>query len=169
MYKIKNLYDNKMPYFNGNADGIAFSCKVSLSPSLREIMKSINKTIYNITDYQEMTFRKELTYLVNQGVFLMNSILTVEKDKPFSHHNIGWQIFTQSVFDSLLKFNKDIIWIAWGNEAIKMIPKGVIVKNYLTCNHPSFAARNNVEWECNHFVEVNKILKLENKEVIKWL
>lgn len=163
---IKIVIIGQDPYFNGNADGIAFSCKNSISPSLLQIHNAINLRkglpLYVNSGYS-------LEYLVKQGVFIYNPILTVDKDKPLSHKGIGWEIFTQAVFNCL-KTKKDLIWLVWGKQAQESV-KGNTGKYHtiLTNEHPAAASRQNREWKCNDFYLTNKLLIEINKEPIKWL
>lgn len=165
---VKVVIIGQDPYFNGNADGIAFSCKNHISPSLSQIKKGIMKNIIKDTKFTYIN-NINLEYLVKQGVFLYNPILTVLKDNPLSHKGIGWEIFTKAVFDCL-KTKKDLIWLVWGKQAQESI-KGNTGKYHtiLTNEHPAAASRQNREWKCEDFSLVNKLLIETNKEPIKWL
>ena len=164
--KVKVVIVGQDPYYNGNADGLAFSCKQTLSPSLRQIFYAIyvDTKIKPKKDIQPF----HLDYLVNQGVFLYNIILTVEKDKPLSHKGAGWESFSKEVFRSLNKKEK-LVWLLWGKEAQK---QEVWIKNkkhlILRAEHPTAAVRNDRIWTVNHFTETNKYLKENGKEEIKW-
>lgn len=151
------------PYFNeGQANGLAFSVNkdIKLPPSLKNIFIEINRDLNidnNIGD---------LTNWANQGVLLLNSVLTVEKKSPKSHSNFYWSTFTDLILQKLSE-KDDIIYLLWGNDAIK---KTNIIENgfILTSSHPSPLAAYRGFNGCGHFSEVNKILKDLNKSEIDW-
>lgn len=168
---IKVVIIGQDPYHNRNADGIAFSCKMNPSPSLIQIKNAMANDL-KAKSYQingTLAERSKLDYLVEQGVFLLNTILTVEKGKALSHNNIGWQYFTSAVFKALTA-KKDLVWMAWGNEAQKALPNAVFSPTLiLKATHPVSAAYNNSTWECTHFSKCNDFLQGNGKEPIKWL
>lgn len=172
IYKDLDLKDIKVvilgqdPYYNGNANGYAFGCKESISSSLGQIYNSISK---QYPHNPNLLKDKELSYLVKQGVFLLNSILTVEKDKPYSHHRKGWQNFIKDTV-KLINNNRDfIVWMLWGKIAQEY---KIYIDNpthlVLTHTHPSYASRNKIDWDCNHFKLCNNYLESAHKEPIQW-
>ena len=125
------------PYINdGQANGMAFSIentsrnfnKNNMPPSLKNIFKEA-KINYNNGD---------LTNWAKNGVFLLNSILTVEKGKTLSHKNKGWETFTDFIVKKLGDREHPIVFMLWGNFAIK---KAELIKNFshlvLKSSHPS--------------------------------
>ena len=151
-------------YYNGNANGYAFGCKEKVSPSLTQILKAMENTITPSNIDKNI----DLTYLVKQGVFLLNTILTVRSGTPLSHDHLGWQNFTKDVIELIDKKHKNIVWLLWGSKAkaySNIIKNGLI----LTDSHPASASYNNQVWNTNCFVECNKYLKENGKEEIKWL
>lgn len=166
--KVKVVIVGQDPYHNGNADGIAFSCKEKMSSSLRQILIAINNDIKSNEPLKRSELQ-HLDYLVEQGVFLYNTILTVEQSKPLSHKGLGWEHFTDAVFKALAT-KKDLIWLAWGQEAQQRI-EGKIGSNQvvLKASHPASAAYNNSIWKCDHFSIVNNLLKEQGIEPINWL
>lgn len=104
------------PYHGENeAMGLSFSVPegVKRPPSLNNIFKEL---------FSDLGIKKEsndLTSWAQEGVLLLNTILTVKKDKPLSHKDIGWQYFTDKVILSLNNHPKNIVFILWGSNAIK--------------------------------------------------
>lgn len=171
---VKVVIIGQDPYFNGNADGLAFSCKNSLSPSLKQIYNAIEMDINKNFSMKALTNEKatkNLEYLAKQGVLLYNPSLTVEKEKPNSHKEL-WKTFNTIVMKTLSTKN-EICFLMWGktaSEALINIPNYFNISNYyLSCEHPAAAARNKSNWKCDHFSLVNEFLKSKNKKEIQWL
>jgi uracil-DNA glycosylase len=144
------------------AHGLAFSCLSEIPPSLNNIYKElvsdlgINKPTHG-----------DLTKWAEQGVFLLNTILTVEESKPLSHQNRGWENFTLEVLNQISD-KQDIVFMLWGNNAKSYLDK---IKNknnlFLTSGHPSplsyrYFAGN------RHFSKTNEFLISKNKNPIDW-
>lgn len=175
---IKVVVIGQDPYFNGNATGIAFACKKELSPSLNQIITAIGyDTIYSggnegklVLNKEEASKRMDLEYLVKQGVFLYNPILTVVKDNALSHQGIGWLAFSNTVFKSLIVNKSTLSWMAWGKVAQNTLPFNIpSFHQVLKASHPVSASYGGGIWNCSHFSECNNYLKTKNKEEIKWL
>src|SRR5690606_32709972 len=107
------------PYHGVNqANGLAFSVNrgIKLPPSLKNIFKELNNDIgCNISS------NGDLTKWANEGVLLLNSILTVRENYANSHAKIGWNIFTDNVIAKLNAREKPLCFILWGNFAISKI------------------------------------------------
>ena len=164
---IKVVILGQDPYHGeGEAHGYAFSClKTPIPPSL----KNIYKELYDDLHIQKDITNGDLTTWVKQGVMLLNTCLTVEKDKPNSHKNLGWHTFTDEVIKKLNEREDPIVFILWGNNAREK-------KKYITNNkhlviesaHPSpFSARNGF-FGSKPFSKTNEFLKQNNKLPIKW-
>lgn len=165
---IKVVIIGQDPYFNGNADGIAFSCKKEVSPSLMQIYKAMSINIGRLHHYE--TYNLGLEYLCKQGVFLYNPSLTVVKDQPMSHAYIGWSAFSNAVYKTLIVNNSTLVWMAWGKVAQNSLPFNIPSSQLvLRASHPVSASYGNTTWQCNHFSEANNYLKSKEKEEIKWL
>lgn len=177
------------PYYDGNANGIAFGCKVSMSPSLLAIKNAI---ISNGFDVEHPNSGMDLVYLAEQGVMLLNSSLTVRSHTPGSHNNIGWEMFVREVTNIIVKvqhktIGKKIPFLLWGklakdsmkgleslytyysNPNLHANPKPKIEPHILTTVHPAYAARMGLPWQCNHFSIVNNLLYFNNQKTIQWL
>ena len=154
------------PYFDGNADGLSFSCKNKISPSLKQIVSAIDKDI-GFGKYLGLENDPRLDYLASQGVLLLNTCLTVEENKTSSHNDIGWTNFIVATINALNK--KDhVIYMLWGNKA-KKADKIINWKHtVLKEEHPVAAARNDRDWKCNHFSKANFDLLVNGKKEIIW-
>lgn len=163
---IKVVILGQDPYHNGNANGFAFGCNNDISPSLNIITKSILK---NYKGEHNKKFKRDLEYLVEQGVFLCNTRLTVDQGTPMSHSGIGWEQFTREWILSL-QTHQNIVWMLWGSEA-KKFKKFITNKSHLVLEHthPAYAAHTNTAWNCTHFQTCNNYLESKNQKSIKWL
>lgn len=165
--KVKVVILSQDPYYNDNATGVAFACKHTLSPSLKQIWSSIKNDI--IEKEYEGTASPSLVHLVEQGVFLLNSILTVQENQPLSHKYLQWEDFTTAVITELSNKNSNIVFMLWGTYAQKYTKYIDTTKHLvLTDTHPQFANYQNKEWNCTHFSKCNTYLKEHKIEHIKW-
>jgi uracil-DNA glycosylase len=188
LYKEKTIYPPKKDVFNafrlsykdvkvvilgqdpyhgdGEAHGFAFSClKTPIPPSL----KNIYKELYDDLGIEKDMLDGNLFPWVKQGVMLLNTGLTVEKDKPNSHKNLDWHLFTDEVIRKLNERNKPVVFILWGNNA--RAKKDLITnKKHLVIEsaHPSpFSARNGF-FGSKPFSKTNDFLIKNNITPIKW-
>ena len=105
---------------------------------------------------------------VDQGVFLLNSSLTVENGKAGSHLKIGWQEFTDFILTYINDNCENIVFILWG-EFAKKKRKYIEKKHYvLEAPHPSGLSAYKGFFGCNHFSKCNNYLGKKNKIKIKW-
>lgn len=163
---VKVVILGQDPYHEGNATGIAFACKESLSPSLKQIWGSIKK---DTAKEYEGKASPSLSHLTEQGIFLLNSLLTVQKDQPLSHKYLDWETFTSSVINNLSNKQQNIVFMLWGTYAQKYKKYIDSTKHLiLEDTHPQFANYQNKEWNCVHFSKCNTYLKEHNIESIKW-
>ena len=162
---VKVVIVGQDPYHGeGEAHGLSFSVRdgVRIPPSLKNIYKELyddlGVPIRNTGD---------LTCWAKQGVLLLNSTLTVVKDTPNSHSNIGWQQFTDDVISLIDENKRDVVFILWGNYARSK--KALIKNNYIIESaHPSpFSARNGF-FGSKPFSRTNEYLKSKGLEEIKW-
>ena len=164
---IKVVILGQDPYHGeGEAHGFAFSClKTPIPPSLKNIYKEL-KTDLNI---EKDMLDGNLLPWVKQGVMLLNTGLTVEKDKPNSHKDLGWHTFTDSVIQKLNERKKPLVFILWGNNARekkKYItnPQHLIIESA----HPSPFSANNGFFGSRPFSRSNEFLKKNKINPIKW-
>jgi uracil-DNA glycosylase len=170
--KIKVVILGQDPY-HGENEAIGYSFAINsnnkIPPSLNNIYKELSLE-YNI-DYKiiKPTLLQDLW--VNQGVLLLNSILTVNKDKPRSHANIGWEQITNNLIKFISKNTTNIVFLLWGKDAQK---KNSLIDNtqkhlILFASHPSpFSAKLGF-LGCNHFKQTNDFLITNNIDPIKWI
>lgn len=171
-FELTDLDDVKVvilgqdPYINyGEAMGLCFSVPVGVKipPSLKNIFKEIEST----TNCEKKE-NGDLTYLANQGVFLLNTILTVREGKSNSHKNFGYIQFTDNVLMKLNEINRPIVFMLWGNSAKE---KEAFLTNeqhlVLKAVHPSPLARNKF-LGCNHFNLANEFLEKNGVSKIIW-
>lgn len=164
---IKVVIIGQDPYHTKNmAMGLSFSVKdkSKIPPSL----KNIYKEIYNEYGYVKSD-DGDLTEWVFQGVFLLNSILTVRGGCPLSHKNIGWEIFTDSVISLLNDKSKPVVFVLWGKYAQT---KSELIDNkihlVLKSPHPSPFSANKGFFGNNHFIKINNFLEENYHETIQW-
>ncbi|MFI4853254.1 MAG: uracil-DNA glycosylase [Candidatus Makana argininalis] len=165
---IKVVIVGQDPYCDFNqANGLAFSVNKGLPipPTLKNIYKELYQDINDFI-IPKHGFLKSWS---NQGVLLLNSILTVEHKKPHSHSNIGWEVFTDLIIKIINYHFTGIIFLLWGLYAQKKIKfintdKHFILKTY----HPSPLSVHYGFSGCNHFSKTNFILKKNIKKPINW-
>jgi uracil-DNA glycosylase len=164
---VKVVILGQDPYHEeGQAHGLAFSTPEGrpIPRSLKNIFKEIN------TEYDYPIPESGcLESWANQGVFLLNTVLTVEAGNANSHSKCGWQTFTDNVIRILNNQNHPIVFMLWGKQAEK---KKELITNpnhlVLITSHPSpFSARRGF-LGCNHFRLANEYLAKNNMEEINW-
>jgi uracil-DNA glycosylase len=164
---IKVVILGQDPYHEKNqAHGLAFS-----TPEANPIPRSLSnifKEIRNEYGYK-IPLNGCLEKWARQGVFLLNTVLTVEEANANSHSKCGWQRFTDNVITKINKQNQPIVFLLWGKQAEK---KKEFLNNpnhlVLVSSHPSpFSARRGF-LGCNHFKLANEFLKENNVEEIDW-
>ncbi|WGI37047.1 uracil-DNA glycosylase [Mesomycoplasma lagogenitalium] len=163
---LKLIIIGQDPYHGENeADGLAFSTQNSkLPPSLLNIYKEIKR------DYPN--FQKQdgkLDEWAKQGVLLLNRVLTVEKDKPNSHANQGWEIFTSNFLKFINQNYSNLIFLLLGKKAQSIINEIDLSKQIIiNLSHPSPFSYH-ISFQNSHaFFKINQILKKLNKREIKW-
>jgi uracil-DNA glycosylase len=154
------------PYHGpGQAMGLCFSVpkNVAIPASLRNIFKEIHRDIG-----LPLPDNGDLTPWTGQGIFLLNAILTVEKNQAGSHSKIGWQLFTDVVIQKLSDERKGLIFLLWGNYAkSKKALIDLSKHTVLEAAHPSPLARDAFKG-CGHFSKVNSILAQQGEKPINW-
>ena len=164
---VKVVILGQDPYHEaGQAHGLAFSTPEGrpIPRSLKNIFKEINAEY----DYP-MPTSGCLEKWAEQGVFLLNTVLTVEDGNANSHSKCGWQTFTDNVIGILNRQDQPIVFLLWGKQAEK---KKELITNenhlVLITSHPSpFSARRGF-LGCNHFKLANGYLKENKIKEIDW-
>ena len=146
--------------------GLSFSVKdgVKIPPSLVNIYREVCSDTGKEIDISS----GNLTRWANQGVFLLNTILTVRKGEPLSHKGQGWEIFTDNVIKLLNKDDKPKVFMLWGNNA-KSKKKLITNQNHLVleAGHPSPLSVRYF-YGCRHFSKANNFLIENNIKPIDW-
>lgn len=165
---VKVVILGQDPYHGeGEAHGLAFSVKkgIKIPPSLRNIFKELKKEYPHF----EIPKNGELYPWAKEGVLLLNTTLTVEKDKANSHNKIGWQFFSDEVIKKLNEREKPLVFILWGKFAIS---KKMLITNpthlVLESPHPSPLSASRGFFGNNHFLKVNDFLKSKGIKEIDW-
>lgn len=166
--RVRVVIIGQDPYHGtGQANGLCFSVNKTIPhpPSLQNIFKELSN-IYSFP-YPNSG---DLTPWAKQGVFLLNSSLTVRKGEANSHKNIGWQSFTDATIKTISNNRDGVIFLLWGGFAKKK--SKFIDKNkhiILTSGHPSPLSANRGYWfGNNHFAKVNEIFRGRKEEEIDW-
>jgi uracil-DNA glycosylase len=154
------------PYHGpGQAMGLCFSVPrtVAIPASLKNIYKELNRDLG-----VSIAGHGDLTSWTQQGVFLLNAILTVEKNQAGSHSKIGWQLFTDAVIRTLSDKRKGLIFLLWGNYArSKKVFIDTSKHSVLEAAHPSPLARDAFNGSA-HFSKVNSLLIESGESPINW-
>lgn len=166
--QVKVVILGQDPYHGPNqAHGLCFSVQpgVKTPPSLVNMYKELAQSIPDFKIPQH----GYLQSWAEQGVLLLNTVLTVEQGKAHSHANIGWERFTDKVVQTLNQENEGIVFLLWGSHAKK---KGQSIdrnRHYvLTAPHPSPLSAHRGFFGCNHFVRTNELLVADGKQPIDW-
>lgn len=156
------------PYHGpGQANGLAFSVLkgVTVPPSLKNIYKELELDV----GVPVKGLHGDLTTWAEQGVLLLNSVLTVERGHPMSHHNMGWESFTDKMVSELNLRRENLVFMLWGKQAQK---KGEHINpkrhNILTAAHPSPYSADKGFFGCKHFSLANKWLMEHDEDPIRW-
>ncbi|MCB0586629.1 MAG: uracil-DNA glycosylase [Phaeodactylibacter sp.] len=164
--KVKVVILGQDPYHNpGEAMGLSFSVPkgVRIPPSLKNIYKELHDDLgISIPNHGD------LTHWAEQGVFLLNAMLTVERNKPRSHQKIGWQTFTDAVIRRLSEERQGLVFMLWGGFARQkkqLIDTGKHL--VLEAAHPSPLA-GGAYFGSRHFSKANEYLKKQGKEPVDW-
>jgi uracil-DNA glycosylase len=166
--KVRVVILGQDPYHGPNqANGLSFSVCNGLRhpPSLVNIFREIHADTG--AEYPESG---DLTRWAEQGVLLLNAVLTVRAGSAGSHRNKGWETFTDGVIRRLSDTREGLIFLLWGGYAKKKIPLIDLDKHHvLSSGHPSPLSANRGHWFGNrHFSKVNEILQHKKSIPIAW-
>lgn len=165
----KNLHTVMLfnePYFNNKATGIALGNRkddINLSTSLDILKEAVID--YTVPHYG-LQFDNTLESWCKQGILMLNTSLTVEKNKPGSH-NILWKNFMINFIKNLNKYNPGLIWILWGNEAKffkRYITYGHIIENHSL----TYYDQNNIKLDKMFFNNLTNMIKYYFDIKVKW-
>ncbi|AZZ65680.1 uracil-DNA glycosylase [Metamycoplasma phocicerebrale] len=165
---LKIIIIGQDPYpTKGVANGLAFSTSrtnLKTPASLKNIFKEIKNS------YPKSQFlTNDLSYWKNQGVLLINNILTVEESLPLAHKNMGWENFTYEFLKKITKTTKNIIFLVMGNYALNVLKK-IDLNNHFVyiVSHPSPLSCNKNFLGSDVFKKINNKLRELNKKEIDW-
>lgn len=165
--QVKVVILGQDPYHNpGQAMGLSFSVPqgIKTPPSLRNIYKEL------VTDIGiNMPQHGDLSAWANQGVFLLNAMLSVEKKQPSSHKNFGWQHFTDAAIHTLSEKREHLVFMLWGAFAGR---KSVLIDAQkhliLKSAHPSPFSAHRGFFGNQHFSQANAYLEEHGIKGINW-
>ena len=166
-HKVKVVILGQDPYHNvGQAQGMSFSVPkgVPLPPSLQNIFKEIRDDL-GISEPD----CGDLSYWANQGVLLLNTVLTVRAHQAFSHRGIGWEEFTDATIRAIEEKEDPVVYILWGAPAQK---KRSMIRQkkrlVLTAPHPSPLSAYRGFFGSKPFSKCNAYLRREGVDEIDW-
>lgn len=162
--KVKVVILGQDPYHNeGQAHGLAFSVKpdVEIPPSLKNIFKEMHDDIGFVIPNNGY-----LKKWADNGIFLLNTTLTVRAHAANSHKDIGWETFTDDIISELNDKNDPIVFLLWGANARS---KAKLITNdkhlVLQAPHPSPLSAYNGFFGCKHFSKATAFLKSVGKDI----
>ena len=166
---IKVVILGQDPYHGeGQAHGLCFSVLpevTKLPPSLKNIYKELATDIPSF----EIPKHGYLQSWAEQGVFLLNTVLTVEQGQAHSHKHLGWEQFTDNVIAHINNNTQGVVFILWGAHAQKK-GKGIDTARHFVLNgpHPSPLSAHRGFFGCQHFSKTNQLLEQQGKVTINW-
>lgn len=166
--EVKVVILGQDPYHGPRqAHGLCFSVYEGskVPPSLKNIYKEIEADIA-----KPIPFTGNLERWANQGVLMLNAVLTVRAGEAGSHKKKGWEKFTDKVIEVISKEKENIVFLLWGGPAKKKGAKIDSSKHLvLTSGHPSPLSAIRGHWYGNkHFSKTNDYLKVHSKKPIDW-
>lgn len=168
LHQVKVVILGQDPYHGPNqAHGLSFSVRpgIPAPPSLINMYKEL---MTDIPGFQQPD-HGFLEGWAQQGVLLLNTVLTVEAGKAHSHANLGWETFTDRVIAALNKYKQNIVFLLWGSHAQK---KGSIIDckrhHILKAPHPSPLSAHRGFFGCKHFSQTNQLLQQQGQPPINW-
>ena len=167
--KLKVVVLGQDPYpTRGHAHGLCFSCDAHVRPlpkSLQNIFKELESDL-NVKAPAD----GDLNFWAEQGILLLNSILTVREGASLSHAKKGWERFTDAVIDVINQEKSGVIFVLWGSPAQA---KGAIVDSnkqfILKAPHPSPLSAHRGFFGSKPFSHINSILEQQGKTPIDWV
>ena len=164
--KVKVVILGQDPYHgDGEAHGLSFSVQEGIKrpPSLNNIFKELQN------DLGIIRIKNDLSDWAEQGVLLLNSIMTVERNKPLSHKDKGWEIFTDMIIQKLNERKIPVIFVLWGSYAKS---KKIYITNpnhyIIESVHPSPLSASRGFFGSKPFSKINQILKQNGLQEINW-
>lgn len=164
---VKVVILGQDPYHgDGEAMGLSFSVPegVRVPPSLRNIYKELAADLG-----LGVPASGDLSHWAQQGVLLLNSVLTVERDKAGSHGKLGWQMVSDALIDAVNRDNAGCVFLLWGNWAHTKAERIDTSRHLvLTAAHPSPLSASRGFHGCRHFSQVNAWLIARGRQPVRW-
>ncbi|MEM6580133.1 MAG: uracil-DNA glycosylase [Pseudomonadota bacterium] len=164
---VKVVILGQDPYHGeGQAHGLCFSVKpgVKIPPSLANIFQEIHSEL-NLP----IPSQGHLTYWADQGVLLLNSVLSVQAGRAASHQGKGWETFTDRVIELINREREGVVFMLWGSYAQR---KGQIIDRarhrVLSAPHPSPLSAHRGFFGCGHFQAANDYLSESGRKPVDW-
>ena len=149
------------------AHGLCFSVLQGVKPP-PSLMNMFKELVNDIPDFQ-IPRHGNLSAWAEQGVLLLNTVLTVEQGNAHSHAGKGWEIFTDAVIDAVNSHTQGTVFLLWGSHAQKKAKRlSDQVHHILKAPHPSPLSAHRGFFGCQHFSATNKLLEAQNKAPIDW-
>ena len=172
--KVRVVILGQDPYHGPNqAHGLCFSVEEGIQnpPSLVNILKEVSSDVGTGSESTgSLSVQGSLVPWAEQGVLLLNSVLTVEAGKAMSHHGFGWERFTDRVIELVNEVCENVVFLLWGSPARK---KASIVDRQrhlvLEAPHPSPLSAHRGFFGCKHFSSANRYLTSKGYKPIDWL
>jgi uracil-DNA glycosylase len=166
--RVKVVILGQDPYHGpGQAHGLCFSVRkgVEVPPSLRNIYREMADDLGS-----EPPADGDLQHWAEQGVLLLNAVLTVERGHAGAHQGRGWERFTDRVVSELNEHRENLVFMLWGSYAMK---KGSVIDRsrhlVLTAPHPSPLSAHRGFFGCRHFSKANAWLAQHGEQPIRWV
>ncbi|MCW8879054.1 MAG: uracil-DNA glycosylase [Kangiellaceae bacterium] len=166
--QVKVVILGQDPYHGPNqAHGLCFSVKHGIKPppSLVNMYKELQTDISGF----QIPSHGYLQKWAEQGVLLLNTVLTVEQGQAHSHKHLGWEQFTDKVIQGISDYGQGVVFLLWGSHAQK---KGNCIDtqkhHVLKAPHPSPLSAHRGFFGCKHFSKANELLVAQGKEQIDW-
>ncbi|WP_100752132.1 uracil-DNA glycosylase [Vibrio salilacus] len=167
-HDVKVVIIGQDPYHGPNqAHGLCFSVLpgVKTPPSLLNMYKELAQDIAGF----DIPQHGYLQSWAEQGVLLLNTVLTVEQGKAHSHAKSGWETFTDKIIEAINLHQSGVVFLLWGAHAQK---KGRFIdrsRHYVLAGpHPSPLSAHRGFLGCRHFSQTNQILNQQGKPSIEW-
>ena len=165
--RVKVVILGQDPYHGeGQAHGLCFSVRpgVRVPPSLQNIYREIHDELgLPVPDHGH------LAHWADQGVLLLNSVLSVESGRAASHQGKGWEIFTDRVIELVNREREGVVFMLWGSYAQR---KGAVIDSQRHCvlraPHPSPLSAHRGFFGCGHFQQANAYLAARGDQPIDW-
>ncbi len=165
--RVRVVIIGQDPYHDdGQANGLCFSVAdgVPHPPSLRNIFKEVSQQME-----QPIPKSGNLEHWAQQGVLMINAVLTVRAHEAASHANRGWELFTDAIVEAVAKHHTQVVYMLWGNYAKKKGAKLDDEHNFvLRAAHPSPLSVRHRAKDVAQFSTANDYLQSKNMPIIKW-